>query len=761
MKTPRICERLFPIVLLMLLAALPQKGIAQPEEELPVVSIQIQGNQTVSIQLIRAQLRVREGKPFAPSDIQRDIRQLFSLGYFSDIKVDVSRKDNGVEVTYIVTERSIVREVLIVGNRKVREPDIRAALSLKKGKTYVPKSLEKDIKAIRELYRRKGYSKVYINASYREISPTEVEIIYEIAEGKKARVRHVDIEGNHALTDRVIRKRMKNKARPLWFGSLFDEELLKRDLEEIKRLYADHGYIDAVVTDAKTEFFDEGKKVRLKIVMEEGEQYFVESIQTEGNIVFDDERLLALTATKPGNFYSRSDAEQDAFEIQNFYADQGYILALVKPHITIDRAKREIGISHRVDEHDLIYMATVDITGNVKTKDSVIRREITILPGERFDGSRVRRSRQKLLNTQFFKDVYIDTEATDDPKYRSLVFDVEEDKTGQFNFGAGYSSNDAFIGQIQISQNNFDLFNPPTFTGAGQKFNIALRPGTVLSEYRLSLTEPYFLGYPFATGFDLYYIDREYTEYEQQTMGAGIRLGKRITDFSSLGLEYTLAEYEISDVEEDAPQTIKDEEGNRTKSSVTLSFINDTRDSYLDPTTGHRYTASVELAGGPFGAETDFTKLIGEARWYMPVWRKFVLMTRVEAGIVEEYGDSDFVPLFERFFAGGSNSVRGYDYRDVGPRENDDPIGGKSKMEGSFELSYPLIEIIKAYTFFDFGQVWEEVDDFGQSKINTSVGLGIGLRTPIGPLRLDYGFPLNPDDDQGNGRIHFTTGLSF
>lgn len=715
----------------------------------------------VSIQLIRAQLRVREGKLFAPSDIQKDIRQLFSLGYFSDIKADVSRKENGVEVTYIVTERSIVREVLIIGNRKINEPDIRAVLSLRKGKTYIPKSLEKDIAAIRELYRRKGYSKVYINASYREISPTDVEIIYEIAEGKKARVRHITIEGNHALTERVIRKQMKSKARPLWFGSLFDGEILKHDLEEIKHLYADRGYIDATITDAQVEFFDEGKRVSLKISVQEGEQYFVDSIRTHGNIVFNDDRLLELTETKPGNFYSRSSVEQDAFEIQNFYADQGYILALAKPHITIDRAKKEIGISHRIDEHDLIYIAKVDIEGNVKTKDSVIRREITILPGERFDGSKVRRSRQKLLNTQFFKDVYIETEATDDPKHRSLVFDVEEDKTGQFNFGAGYSSNDAFIGQIQISQSNFDLFNPPTFTGAGQKFNIALRPGTVLSEYRISLMEPYFLGYPFATGFDLYYIDREYNEYEQQTMGAGIRLGKKITDFSSLGLQYTLSEYEISDVEEDAPQTIKDEEGNRTKSSVTVSFTNDTRDSYIDPTSGHRYTTSVELAGGPFGAETDFTKLIGEARWYKPIWKNFVLMTRVEAGIVEEYGDSDFVPLFERFFAGGSNSVRGYEYRDVGPRENGDPIGGKAKMEGSLELSYPLIEIIKAYTFFDFGQVWEEVDDFGQSKLNTSVGVGIGLRTPIGPLRLDYGFPLNPDDDQGNGRIHFTTGLSF
>ncbi len=726
-----------------------------------MVSVQIEGNQIVSAQLIRAQLRVREGKPFARSDVQKDIARLFSLGYFSDIKADVSRKDNGVAVTYIVSERKIVREVLILGNKRIKEADIRAAISLRRGDTYIPKSLEKDIAAIQAVYSKKGYSETTVTASYREISPTEVEVVYEITEGQKARVRQIKIENNTALSDKAIRKKMRTKARFLWFGGVFDEDVLNQDLEAIKSLYADHGYIDARVTDAKVEFFAKGKRVRIKIFVDEGDQYFIDSIQVDGNSIFDDARLLRLTKSEPGSYYNRSQAEMDAFEIQDFYSDEGYILASVRPRPAIDKEKREVGITYQVTERDLIYVAKVDIEGNVKTKDAVIRRELTITPGERFDGGMIRRSRQKLLNTQFYKDVYISTEATDRPKYRDLVFEVEEQKTGQFNFGAGYSSNDALIGQIQISQNNFDLFNPPTFTGAGQKLNLAARPGTVLSEYRLSLMEPYFMGYPFAAGFDLYYIDREYSEYDQTTSGIGLRTGKRITDFSSLGLSYTFSTYDISNVDDDAPQTIKDEEGSRTKSSMTLSFTNDTRDSYIDPTTGHRYTAAFELAGGPFGAETDFAKLLGEARWYKPLTEKFVLMTRLEAGVIEEYGDSHFVPLFERFFAGGSNSVRGYDYRDVGPRENGDPIGGKSKMEGTLELSYPLVQIIKAYAFFDFGQVWRDIDEFGQDKINTSVGLGVGLRTPVGPIRLDYGYPLNPDDDQGSGRLHFSTGISF
>jgi len=291
--------------------------------------------------------------------------------------------------------------------------------------------------------------------------------------------------------------------------------------------------------------------------------------------------------------------ELDASEIQTFYSDQGYVLAAVRPRTTINSEEKEVSVTYRVSERDLMYVSKIDIKGNVKTKDSVIRRKVTILPGERYDGGKIRRSRQKLLNTQFYKDVYINTEATNRQNYRDLILEVEEDKTGSFNFGAGFSSNDAFIGQIQILQSNFDLFNPPSFTGAGQKFNLTLRPGTVLSEYQLGITEPYFMGYPFAAGitepyfmgypfaagFNVYFVDREYDEYDQESFGGQLSFGKDITDFSSVGLSYNISDFEISNVDEDAPQSIKDEEGSRTKSSISLSFTNDTRDSYIDPTT--------------------------------------------------------------------------------------------------------------------------------------------------------------------------------
>jgi outer membrane protein insertion porin family len=803
----------------------PSASEAQSLEGLPVVSVQVEGNRAVSTQLIRAQLRVREGKVLEPSDIQKDISRLFSLGYFSDIKADVDQKDGGVVVTYIVEERKIIKEVLLLGNKKVTEEDIRAVIKARRGETYIPSLIERDIDAMIALYRTKGFSEARVEASYREISPTDVEIIYEITEGQKARVKEITIKHNQALSDRAIRKVMETKARFLWFGGLFDEQTLKEDLDRIKRLYANHGYIDAEVSDVSVEFTDDGKRVLITLAVNEGSQYFIDSIAIDGNKAFTSQQLLDLVKSSPGSFYNQEQVERDAFDMQSFYSDQGYILASVRPRLNIIKERHEIDVTYQVTEREMVYVGKVDIQGNVKTKDEVIRREINILPGERFDGGKIRRSRQKLLNTQFYKDVMIETAPTQfkpevlpppvpepaekefepdlsepaekkpeaappepaeekprgeqpqplekrlqtnldgqaayEAEYRDLLFEVEEQKTGSFNFGAGYSSNDALIGQIQITQNNFDLFNPPTFTGAGQRFDLVARPGTLLSEYRLGLTEPYFLGYPFAAGFDLFYTSREYEDYTQSAVGAGFRFGKRITDYTSVSTGYNFSQYDISDVEDDAPQTIKDEEGNRTKSAINFGITSDTRDSYLDPTSGHRYVASLEMAGGPLGAETDIVKLVAQGRWYRPIGEKLVLMTRLEAGVVQEYGDSDFVPLFDRFFAGGATSVRGYKYRDVGPRVDGDPVGGKSLLEGTLELGYPLLEIIRVYTFFDFGQVWPEIEDFAQSKINTSVGVGIGLRTPVGPIRLDYGYPLNPDEDQGNGQIHFSTGISF
>jgi outer membrane protein insertion porin family len=745
----------------LLLLFLPSGGAAQSEEGQPVVSMRIQGNQAVSTQLIRAQIKLREGRLFTAAEAQKDIHRLFALGYFSDIKVDVSPEGDGVAVTYIVTERKIIREVLILGNRNIREADIRAAISLRRGETYIPKSIQNDITVIRDLYRQKGFSRSSVSAAYREISPTEVEIVFEILEGTKARVRYITIDNNDSLSDKVIRKRMRTKARFLWFGSLYDATVFNNDIKMIKNLYAENGYIDAEVVDAEVDFFNEGESVRIDIVMNEGPQYFVDSIRVEGNIIFEEKELVALTKTKPEDFYNSIQVGMDAHEMQTFYSDQGYILASVKPHTEINREDKKVAVTYRVNERNLMYVSKVDVKGNIKTKDNVIRRELTVLPGERFDGSKIRRSRQKLLNTQYYKEVLIDTAPTDTSNFKDLIFEVEEDKTGTFNFGAGFSSNDSLVGQIQILQNNFDLFNPFAFTGAGQQFNLSLRPGTELSEYQVSITDPYFMGYPFAAGFDVFLVDREFEDYDQEYFGTGVRVGKRVTDFTTVGLAYSIINYDISNVDEDAPESIKAEEGERSKSAVAMSFTNDTRDNFLDPRTGHKYTGEIELAGGPFGADTDFIKIKGEARWYRPLTEKWVLMTRLEAAAAEEYGDSDFVPVFDRFFAGGSSSVRGYDYREVGPRVDGDPVGGKALLEGSLELSYPLIDIIKGFVFFDFGQVWEEVEDFGQHKINTSVGVGVGLRTPVGPIRIDYGYPINPDDDQGSGRVHFTTGITF
>ncbi len=736
---------------------------AQGGSHTTVTEVLLTGNRSVSDQLIRSQLRVRPGRPYDASAVQRDIRRLFELGYFSDIKADVRETGAGVTVEYIFTERKIIRDVVIVGNRYVRDEDLEAFVKIRAGETYIPGSYERDQENIVALYRQRGFAAASVDVRVREISPTEVELIYTVNEGLKVRVRRITILGNAAVSERTLRRAMKTRPPILrLFGGMYHDEVFRQDLTRLLDEYANHGRIDAQIEETRVEFVPpKNNRVDLTIVVTEGPEYVVDRIAVDGNQVYDAGPLLGLTRSVVGQTYNKSQVETDSGEIEAHYSDRGYILSTVTPRLDIDRAQHTIGVTHSVQERELMYVGRILVRGNVKTKDEVIRRELSIHPGDRFDGTKLRASRDRVMRTDYFTEVQITTEPTDAPNHRDLVYLVEEQRTGQFNFGAGFSTNDAVVGQVSVSQSNFDITNPPTFTGAGQRLVATAAPGTVFSSYRLSFTEPYLWGNPVSGGFDLFLLNREFRQYDQDTMGFSLRLGKRLTDFTRASVGYTYQTVDIDDVDLDAPQVIRDEEGSTTKSSISLGYVTDTRDSIRFPSRGYLHRGSIEFAG--LGGDSEFTKLQQESTYFWPVpWREeWTFMVRVEEGIAFEHGDEDTVPLFDRFFAGGSGTVRGYEFREVGPRVLGDPIGGELLLDGTFELGIPLFPIVRWFTWFDWGQVWSEPGDFPDPEPNTSIGLGIGLITPLGPMRFDYGIPLNADDDQGNGKFHVSTGFSF
>lgn len=728
-----------------------------------VKEIVITGNRSVSDQLIRSQLRVRPGQPYRASDIQRDIRRLFDLGYFSDIKADVRETVDGVIIEYILTERKIIRDVVIVGNRYVNDATLAEVLKAKPGQTYVPGGYQQDQDAIIAVYRGRGFASVNVDVRVREISRTEVELIYTVDEGLKVKVRRIHILGTQAVPERELRRAMRTRPPILrLFGGGYNEDTFRQDLTRILDAFADRGHIDAEIVETRVDYVPgRGNRVDLTIVVSEGPEYVVDQVDLDGNEVYDRGPLLRHTKTVVGDVYNQGQVDAEAEAIQEFYSSHGYILASVASRLDIDREQHTIGVTYSVTERQLMYVGRVLVRGNVKTKDEVIRRELTIHPGDRYDGTKLQTSRERLMRTDYYQEVTVTTEATDVPNQRDLVYLVEEQRTGQFNFGAGFSTNDSLIGQISVQQNNFDITNFPTFTGAGQHITAIAAPGTVLSSYRLSFTEPYLWGNPVSGGFDLFFLEREFSEYDQDTQGATVRLGKRLTDVTSAAVGYTYQIVDISNVDADAPVIIRGEKGETTKSSVSLSYVTDTRDNSRIPTSGARHGGTVEVAG--LGGDSEFAKVVQESHWFMPfpLQEDWTLMIRGEVGAAFDYGDNPRVPVFDRFFAGGTGSVRGYDFREVGPRQFGDPIGGELLTDGTFELGIPLFPIVRGYTFFDWGQVWVDPSDFLDPGLKTAAGVGVGLMTPLGPMRFDFGFPLNPDDDQGDGEFHLSTGFAF
>ncbi|MCK4905417.1 outer membrane protein assembly factor BamA, partial [bacterium] len=419
--------------------------------------------------------------------------------------------------------------------------------------------------------------------------------------------------------------------------------------------------------------------------------------------------------------------------------------------------------TYHINEGPKIYVRLIKIAGNTKTKDNVIRRELTIKPGEAFDGKQIKRSREKLFNLGYFSDVKAYTEATDKPELRDLVFEVEETKTGALSFGLGYSSIEDLVGFVQLEQNNFDMGNPPYFTGGGQKIRVKAKFGSLSEEYLLSFTEPYFLGYPLSVGFDLYDKMRRWPVYDQRNHGGNIRVGKKLTDYVRLHTTYKHEGVEISDVSSDASDAIKDEEGKFTTSSLTVDLIKDTRDSVFIPTRGFLGSISTEYAGGFLGGDRNFTKNAGDATWFFPVIQKeeleHVISFRLRAGIAKEFADSDNVPINERFFLGGSDTIRGYPERSIGPQDEDDnPIGGKSFLIANAEYTFPIWkQTIRGALFYDIGNTWEEPGGMNFNDLVPGVGVGLRMQTPIGPVNLDYGYGI----EKNKGRLHFSMGYSF
>ncbi|NOX97326.1 MAG: outer membrane protein assembly factor BamA [Nitrospirae bacterium] len=755
MKTKRI-------ILFLSLALSFMSSIVWAEEGKEIKALDVSGNSRVSTLIILSNIKTKVGDNFSSLVIREDVKRLYGLGYFSDVEVDVTDYKGGVKVTFIVKEEFLIKKINLVGIKALKEKTLREVMVLTTGDVFNKRLLNEDVKKITSLYQEKGYYLVKVKAEVERLNKEQKVIInITIEEGVGVRVKEIKIEGNHSFPGKRIKKIMATRVAGFFTRGVFKEEDFQGDLERIISFYQNQGFIKARIVDTQKRLDKSKGRIYLTIKIEEGPRFEVGKINLKGNALFSDKKLRNELKMLEGDIYSPEGLKQDVARIKVYYAHKGYIFAKVDGETNVEEKEKKVNITYQIVEDGLVYIEMIEIKGNTKTKDKVLRRELTIKPGDIFDARKIERSRQKLYNLGYFDEVSYYITPGSVPNKKNLVFEVGERKTGSFMFGFGYSSVDNFIGFIELSQNNFDIKNPPTFTGGGQKVRIRAQLGTEKTDYDLSFTEPWLFDRPLSFGFDIYNTTRKWTDYDEGRQGGRLRLSYPLGEFTRGSLAYKLEDVGISRVDKDASSQIKQEEGTFTTSSLKMGLIKDTRDNVLDPTNGYKNSISAEIAGGLFGGDRDFTKYIGETSWYFKTfkrWEKLILNLRLKGGLVEEYGDTDYVPIYERFYLGGANSIRGYAYRDIGPKdEKGEPLGGKTFLQFNAEYTYPIVRNIKGAIFFDSGGVWADAWSFDSSGIESGVGIGLRLNLPIGPIRLDYGYGIN----RGKGRVHFTGGWNF
>ena len=744
----------FSLILLFLIGG---RGFA---EEKTVISIKVEGNETVSSQRILSLLRTRVGETFSKRILNEDVKRLYKTGYFSDITVETKEEKGGIVLTIKLKENLIIGNISVRGNKIFKKSQIKKEIPFKVGDFFNEKKLKDAVSAISKLYEKK---QIFFTEIKPEVKTEDkkITIIFHLKEGKRGRVTQIRFEGNKTFSDEKLKRKMKIKERGFLRLGTFKKKALEEDKAKIINFYKGNGFANVQLKEVKVIPDKKKRKLSIVIVIDEGKRFYLGERKLAGNLLFPEEELKKRFFLKTGSFYRENAVNAESNSLRNYYTDRGYLLTKIeiiqrpKPDTTI------IDLTYRIEPGKIISIEEVKIRGNNITKDNVIRREIKIKPGEVFSGKKLRKSIVNLSDLGYFEDIGVNTEPGTTADTRNLVLTVDEkEKTGLFSFGGGYSSIDKIIGFVGIEQRNFDWRDWPHFVGGGQNIKLSAEFGATKKNFSLSFTNPWIFDKPISFGFDLYSITREWNEYTEGRLGGDIRLNRRFRD----GL-YVLSgmlkseEIDISDIEAGVSPDLKKEEGKNLVNSITLGFTRDSRNSRIRPTSGSKNGITVEYAG--LGGDKNFTKEILESTFYFSLPKGFVLSQKMQFGIAQQD-----VPIYERFYAGGANSIRGYEERSVGPRDNlDNPIGGKAIFIENLELTHSLYQDILYWAiFFDAGNVWSRPKNIGLADLRKGVGAGIRIKVPLFqlPVRIDYGYPLDPEPgEKQKGIVHFTMQWGF
>jgi len=815
-------SRLFGIWLLLGCASAVWAQPAGPK--IDRVDVKYIGPASVSEQFVRSNIRLKAGDIYLPMATEDDIHALYATGQFYNIRVTAEPADDGgVVLTYVVQARPRLTDIKIQGNKKLSDSKIWKKITVKVGQPFDEQKMFSDCQEIQKLYEKYGRAGTQVKyVPNIDENAGRGTVTFEITEAQKIKIKQIDLIGAAAFSQKELRKQLKTKRRWMfsWLtgSGVFKEDDFDDDRDQLAEFYHGRGYLDFEIKDVKFDHPVTNKMV-IRFYIYEGRQYKVGSVTFTGNKLFTAEEIhrglqsvhnsehskdklgphgLAMDG---GDIFTPGGLDKDTQAIEDFYGSKGYIDVVRGPALRAAYIPNvETGtmdLEFQIKEGQKSNVEKIDIRGNNKTKDKVIRRELAISPGETFDMVRVKISKQRLEGLQFFDKVDMRPEATDPPiaGRKDLIVNVEERNTGNFMLGAGFSSVDALVGYAEISQGNFDLFHPPTFTGAGQKLRLFVQLGTERQDYELSFVEPWFLNRKLSFGVDLYRHQWDFESpnniYDETRTGMRLSLTRALwSDFLIGSVSYTLEDVGISlnsgfhgdettpgtplnpfppQVPRNVPLAILDQTGDHLYQRFGITLAYDTRNSVQLPNHGQRTEIDPEFSIG----DTTYYKVEAKTAWYFPgLFKGHVIEAVGRAGIADSLSSGD-VPFYDRYYLGGLYSLRGFRYRSIAPRETphftgviQDPIGGDSYWFGSVEYSLPIFEKdngpgVRFAVFYDVGDVGAQPYSFS-GNFNDNWGLGLHINIPkLGPLRLEYGVPINHDQYNGrSGRFQFGVGFS-
>jgi outer membrane protein insertion porin family len=751
------------ILVLVLAAAVVSQAFAQGQPVAGTVrDIVVEGNQRIELSTIQNYLTLQPGSAYSSAEADKSLKALFATGLFADVNLRMQ----GSTLVVRVTENPVINRILFEGNRRIAVEQLRSELQLKARQVYTRAKVQADTQRIQQIYRRSGRFAATVEPKVIQLEQNRVDLVFEISEGAVTGVSRIRFIGNSRFSDSQLREQIQTKESAWWrflsSDDSYDPDRVTFDREKLRKFYLSKGYADFAVTNAVAELLPNREKFLITFTVEEGERYRFGKMDVVSDLKgVDGAQMREFVATKTGDVYNADQVEKTVQDITTELGRFGYAFVDVRPDVNKDREKRIIDVTYRIGESPRVFVERIDIVGNVRTLDKVVRREFRLAEGDAFNSAKLRRTRTRLRGLNFFEKVEISENRGSAPDKVVLTAEVTEKSTGELSFGVGYSTTESVLGDISIRERNL--------LGRGQDAKLGFSLSTKRQQIDSSFTEPYFLDRELAAGVDVLRRRTDYTDrssLDQTTTSLTPRLAYPITENLSQMVYYRIRQDEIDNIETSASRFVQAQEGKYLTSAVGHALTYDRRDDKIEPTSGYLLRLTQEFAG--IGGTEHYVKNVATAAKYFAVGDETVLTLGTEFGMIN--GLSDEVRLPNRFFIGG-DSFKGFETGGIGPRDitTRDALGGTKYYTAEADMTFPIglpNEFgIKGRVFTIAGTLWDTPDSGSEvvddSSIRVSIGTGVQWKSPLGLIRVDFGFPLVKEDYDEREVVRINFGSRF